>query len=310
MSRRSGDEQRVLEVMLIAVAVGLACLLYMTAGCKMVVLDLFYLPVVLSGFFLGRYRAGVLALFSVLAASTVTALELEGFAAFGSPLVIGLAVTVWGSVLSLIAMLVGTLSDERARQTQELHEAYVGVVEVLSRYLQGAHPELKARSIRIAQWSQLVAAEMKLSSKQMDDIRVAALMQDLGKIEITTRLITKAVDSLAGHPRQAAEYRFHGNELVHSLAAVLKGAIPILLAQDDPVQGRPGAPAPPLDVPTGARIIRAVRAFDALAQHPPDGRASGQDALEELRRDRSSAYGGDVLEALERVVQNDVCLEV
>ena len=81
-------EQHVLELMLILIAVALATLVYRIDGFKMVIFNLFYLPVVLGGFFLGRYRAGILAVFCVLSTSMITALQLSGFAAFSTPLAV------------------------------------------------------------------------------------------------------------------------------------------------------------------------------------------------------------------------------
>ncbi|MBM80314.1 MAG: hypothetical protein CMJ78_06935 [Planctomycetaceae bacterium] len=186
MSKKKADYNTlVVESCLLLVMIGLTCLMYRTSGYKLVVLNLFFLPIVLAGFFLGRYRAGVLAFFSVIAVSVVTALNVMGFAAFTSPIVIALAITIWGAVLGLTAILVGTLSDKRTAKIVELHEAYVGMVEVLSRYLQSANPRLKARSERVAEVSERVAKELKLSAKEIDDIRVAALLHDVGSIEIT-----------------------------------------------------------------------------------------------------------------------------
>src|SRR3990172_6317736 len=114
MATKAKHAQVVLEIFLVLIVLALICLLYQTAGYKMVVLNLFYLPVVLTAFFLGRYRAGVLALFSVIAASAVSLVDLSGFGSYSSPIIIGLSVTVWGAVLGLTAILVGTLSDERS----------------------------------------------------------------------------------------------------------------------------------------------------------------------------------------------------
>ncbi|HUG92737.1 MAG TPA: hypothetical protein VML55_17990, partial [Planctomycetaceae bacterium] len=170
MELHSSKVQRTLEIALIVVSVGLVCLLYRAAESRLVVLNLFYLPIVLAAFFLGRYRAGVLALFSVVGVVVVAALDLGDFTTPGSPLAVGLSLLVWAAVLGLTALLVGTLSDERSAKLSELHEAYVGVVEVLSRYLQSANPQLKARSLRVAELSQRVASEMRLSTREIDDI--------------------------------------------------------------------------------------------------------------------------------------------
>ena len=128
-------KEQKLEISLFVICSGLTTLLYCVENFKMVVLNLFYLPIVLAAFYLGRQRAGILALTCVILASTVAVIDLDAYAASTSPLVIGLALTVWGAVMGLNAIFVGTLSDERSKTIAELHDAYVGVVEVLARYL-------------------------------------------------------------------------------------------------------------------------------------------------------------------------------
>ena len=100
---KNAKDEWYFEISLIIITIGLACLMWKIAGFKLVVLNLFYLPVVLAGFFLGRYRAGVLASLAVIAASIVTALNLNDFAAYTTPLIVGLSVTLWAAVLGLTA---------------------------------------------------------------------------------------------------------------------------------------------------------------------------------------------------------------
>jgi hypothetical protein len=277
--------------------------LHATIGYKIMVLNLFYLPVTLAAFYLGRYRAGVLAFFSVILASIVTALSLQDFAAFTSPLVIGLSIIVWGAVLGLTAMMVGTLSDELSQRMVELHEAHVGVVEVLARYLQSANQGLKDRSQRISELCERVARQIRLSDREVDDIRVAALLHDMENIEITARVIRKAMGELEDENRGPSQTTFHGTELVHSLGSVLMGAFPLVLNQSEP-EGHPIAgPAPDGNVPFGARIIRTVRAYDSLLHGKlalPG--ASPADAIADLKRDHEADHHPAILHALERVV--------
>ncbi len=297
--------ERFIEISLIVITISLGCLFYMMTGYKMVVLNLFYLPVVLAGFFLGRYRAGVLAVLCVTTAAIITAVDLMGFAAFTSPLIIGLAIGVWAAVLGLTSILVGTLSDERGQTIVELHEAYVGVVEVLSRYLQSANPRLKARSDRVAELSQRVAVEMKLSPKEADDIRVAALLHDMENIEITARVIRKAMGSIEEEPSETQQATFHGTDLVHSLGAVLTGAMPLLVNQAESGHAAMSAEDAPnaAHLPVGAKIIRTVRAYEqvregTLGQPAP----SPQAAFEELRRDSNANHDPSIVGVLERIV--------
>ncbi len=296
-SHRTNANERLLETMLVLITAALACVMYFTAGMKIVVLNLFFLPVVLAGFFMGRYRAGVLALLSVVAATIVSATDLNHFGSFSSPVTVALAITLWGAVLGLTSLLVGTLSDERDAKAIEAHEAHVGVVEVLSRYLQSANPNLEHRAKKVARLSEDVARKMRLSPKEIDDIRLAALLIDMENIEITARVIRKAVGELE-ESRAVEQRTFCGTELVQSLGSVLSGAFPLLLNQ---TQG--DGTGFSSDTPFGARILGTVRAYVQLLNDPwDDVQRTSEDVLEELRTDLDSEHHPAVLHALEEVV--------
>jgi len=290
--------ERSFEIMLIIVTAGLAAVLYHTEAMKLVALNLFYLPVVLAGFFLGRYRAGVLALLSVVIATIVIAQDLRSFANAQSPVMVGLGITLWGAILGLTSILVGTLCDERIAKAVEAHEAHVGVVEVLAKYLQAANPHLESRAKRIANLCERVARKMRLSTKEIDDIRVAALLMDIESIEITARVIKKAVGEL--EDKADSQRTFHGTELVQSLGPVLSGAFPILLSQSDRSAEDPTA----VETPFGAKIIRTVRAYIELADDPWEtGDSKPLDLVEQLKAESETEHHPAVLHALTQVVE-------
>lgn len=283
-----------LELSLIVICISLAWLLHQVVAYKMVVLNLFFLPVGLAAFFLGKYRAGVLAFLCVTAASMVVVFDVGDFAAFTSPLVVLLALMVWGAVLGLNTILIGTLSDERAKTIRELHDAYVGVVEVLSRYLNNADPLLNDRAHRITELCQEAAARMKLSQREMDDIRVASLLQDMENIEITAKVFQRAIGDLSlAHGNSVREHTFHGSDLVCSLSSVLTGALPLLTTNNEALDG--GRPS--LEAPFGARIIHAVRAYDRL-RHNENSRMTHEQAIVELRSNPSGEFHPAVVDAL------------
>jgi hypothetical protein len=304
VSETKKGEPWALEVFLVIVCFGLAALLYAVQGYRVVVLNLFFLPVALAGFFLGRYRAGILALLCVLLASTVTAMRLAEITSTHSPLVAAMAVAVWAAVLGLAALLIGTLSDERAARLHELHEAYVGVVEVLSQYLQSAHPRLKAESIRVAELSQDVAKVLRLSPKEIDDIRVASLLYNVGNIEITTKVIRRAVDLLedvrAGH----APLPLQGLDLMVSLGTVLSGAVPLLLCQGVQMGERATATQSWREVPVGVQIIRVARAYASVgASRLSKPETTPAAAVQHVRAKYADSVSPEVLVALDYAVR-------
>lgn len=301
MLTRSRRREIKLEVTLFVLCAALTVLLYCVEGFKMVVLNLFYLPVVLAAFYLGRHRAGVLALLCVLFASVVAVLDLEAYAAATSPLIIGLALTVWGAVMGLNAIFVGTLSDERSRTIAELHEAYVGVVEVLARYLKSADPALNDRSKRVAALSGRLARQMRLSEKEVDDIRIAALLQDVQNVEITAQVIHRAVGDLKAN--QGEVHTFQGSDLVHSLGSVLTGALPLIMHETVELSGalESGEEPRPREIPFGAMILRTASQFDELVHAAPNP-LPPEEALARLQDDLDSEHHPAVLHALKQVV--------
>ncbi len=303
MSAKLVKDRRVFEIMLVVLTVGMTFLLYKLGGYKMVALNLYFLPIVLSGYYLGRSSAGILALFCALTVTVVVTLDSTGLAAYDSPVVVALALTTWAAVLGLTAILVGTLCDQRAETVGELEVAYVGVIEVLSRYLQSANPKFKAKSVRVAERAQHVAERLGLSRKQVDDVRVGALLYDLGKVEITTKLISKAVNSLESAP-VAGKHTFMGTDLVQSLGSVLHSALPLLVNQEEAARELLSLEddLSPIKIPIGAKIIPAVRSFDELTEGRSDNdRLSPAAAIRELRADSLAAYDPEVLDAIEHV---------
>ncbi len=272
MSHKTPAQQKFLEITLIVICVALCCLLYRVGEERMVVLNLFYLPVVLCAFFLGRYRAGVLALFCMVSVSVVIALNLDAVAVDTSPLIVALVLTIWGAVLGINAILVGTLSDESNQRIEELHDAYLGVVEVLGQYLNSADPKLDNRATKVSELSRQVAIRMRLSDTQIDNIRVAALLQDIESLEVTARVIQKAMGELAqGDGKKGLEHTFNGSDLVQSLGSVLTGALPLLVGRGDCLHtddSQDGLNAPPEQTP-GAAILYTVRRYLKLLSQGP-----------------------------------------
>ena len=299
-------ERRIFEIMLVVLVLGMAALMHRMGVHKGVVLNLYYLPIVLSGYHLGRHSAGILAFFSTLGVAIVCSLDGACLGVYNTPAMTVLALSVWAATLGLAAILVGTLCDERKATLAELHEAYVGVIEVIAQYLKGADDRVKTLTVRAAQLSQSVAAEMGLDAQEGDDIRVGVLLGDLGDVEVTTKLLNRAVNAMEAEPSQASKYTFMGTDLVDSLGGVLTRAASLMLNQDDTIReclAGGGESAPP-DIPVGAKIIRAVRQYVTLTMDVAGGtKMSSADAIREMREDTLGGYDPHVVAAIERVVQ-------
>lgn len=289
---------RSFQLAILALIAGLTALLFRLSENPLAVLNLFFLPVVLTACFLGQQRAGVVALIAVLAVVATTTQTLPYSAIILSPQVVGLTVMLWSAVLGLTALLVGSLSDERSRTIEALHEAHLGVVEILSRYLQRANPRLSARSHRVADLTVRVARRLQLSAAEVDNIRIACLLRDMEHIEITARAVRSRI--AASSPEEDHEFdqhTFQGTEFADAIGQKLGDAYDLLLSQ----KTSGGLTPLPKSVENNPRqnlsadILRAVRAFDTLAT---DSMVAPEDVIDTLASDLEHRHSAVVLEAL------------
>ncbi len=282
-------KEHFLEVMLVFTVIGCSSLLTLMPAAKVAVLNLYFLPIVLAGFFLGRYRAGALALLSAITAGMLLAGDLSGFALSNSPVIVSLTMTIWAAVLGLTAIMVGTLKDDLAEKSIESREAQVGVLDILSRYLQSVNPQLQNRAQRVASLCERVALKMRLDEREIDNIRVAAVLADMENVEITARIVRRAVGDLNACGDQLRIVS--GPELVRSIGEVLSGAFPLVAPSLTAESGNEATPF-------GSRIIRTVRAFCRIVDETGD---SAECAIAELMTDGGETYHPAVLHALAQV---------
>lgn len=283
-------KEHFLEVMLTMTVFGCSSLLTMLPAAKVAVLNLYFLPIVLAGFFLGRYRAGALALLSAITAAMLISGEVNGFATTNSPVIVSLTITVWAAVLGLTAIVVGTLKDDLIDKAAEAREAQGGVVEILSRYLQSVNPQLEHRTQRVARLCEQVATKLRLEPRETDNIRVAAVLADMENVEITARIVKRAIGELKSEGEQ--QRTVSGPELVRSLGEVLQGAFPLVApSMSHSTDGDA--------TPFGSRIIQVVRAYCRIQEETND---SPEYVIAELMTDIGATYHPAVLHALSEVV--------
>ena len=149
-----------------------------------------------------------------------------------------------------------------------------------------------------------IAIAMQLSRAEVENIRVAALLHDIGKVEISANLIGKAASLTKGEMAEVAEHSERGARLLTSVGGVLKEAIPIVLEHhkhysqmEKPNNGQPSTQS------LGARIVAVADSFDAMVTDRPyrKGMQPWQ-AMEEIRRCSGEQFDPEVVEVFESVL--------
>ena len=149
----NSQRMTLLENLLVVAVFAVTLVMWSYAVEDTVLLHLFYVPVVLTGFCLGRYRARLMAFFCILSATIIFLPKIGEQSIAEIPLQTLLVFVLWSVTLVLIAVLVGRLSDGWHEALESLRQAHKK--DVLTDVLTGianrrAYDFELAR--RIAQW--------------------------------------------------------------------------------------------------------------------------------------------------------------
>lgn len=275
---------------------------------KSIVLNFYYLPVLSAGYFLGR-RMGVLtAVFSILVVVISTLLFPQSFFKGQDPSRILVQVLSWGGFLILASIAVGTLYEQNERRLQDLKSAYIGVLEILSKYLESTDRYTKGHSVRVSEWAREIAIAMELPRAEVENIRVAGLLHDIGKIEVSGEILRKAAQLSTEEKDLLDEHTVKGAYLLSAVGAVLKDVVPIVVLHHKYFASGAGYQEDTINnIPLGARVVAVADAFDAMTTDRPyrKGMPPWQ-ALEEVVKNTGKQFDPHVVDAFKRVMSEKI----
>lgn len=146
-----------------------------------------------------------------------------------------------------------------------LKASFVTSIKVFSTLLEMRGGNLAGHSRRVAELSRRIAGKMGLDSKQTQEIFVAALLHEIGKVGFSDELLAMPVGTMK--PLQLEIYRRHAVQAEHLLLPLqeLRGASEIISAQFERFDGTgtPGSVAGKA-IPIGARILTLASDYDNM----------------------------------------------
>jgi hypothetical protein len=158
------------------------------------VLSFYTLPTLGSAYLYGRRQATLTALGSGLLVCLMSWYNPSMLVAASDTTLPGarwVDVAVWGGVLIVTGYSMGTLYEHRQAQLEEMRETYHGVLMILRHFIvKDAFTE--NHSYRVSVYAARIATSLNLSDGRIEDTRAAALLHDIGKLDISRELLYKA----------------------------------------------------------------------------------------------------------------------
>ena len=185
-----------------------------------------------------------------------------------------------------------------------LNKSFMASVRIFSGLLELRGGRLGGHSRRVAEHARAVAQRLECSDQETQDILLAALLHDIGKIGLPDELIGKPFNQLSGEAR--AEVMKHPQTGYNVLMGVdqLHSAALYVRHHHECYDGS-GYPdrLAGIAIPLGARILAAANDYDALQLGTLTQRAlSAGEALTFLVENRGRRYDPTVVDAYCRLL--------
>jgi putative nucleotidyltransferase with HDIG domain len=249
----------------------IALLLNYVVASQRMVLSFYTLPTVVSAYFYGRRHATLTALASVLLVAlllifgdAVSAIQVGA----GQSLDRWIDLTVWGGSLMVTGYLMGTLCERKNAQLDELRSTYHGVLMILRHFI-SKDAFTENHCYRVSVYAMKIAASLNLSPARIEDVRAAALLHDIGKLDISRDLLYKAARLTREEYEEIKQHVAKGEDLLDAVGGALRRVIPIILAHHDKFDGSGYHPTAGEDIPLEARIIAVADVYDSLTSDRP-----------------------------------------
>ena len=232
-----------------------------------------------------------------------------------TPLALMIAAVVAREPIALLGAvpflwLMRLFSDERRERyaaALELNQAYRGTVMVLSDVVEAEDNYTASHCRSVVELAAAVADELGMGYEKRQELEIAALLHDVGKIAIPNEILNKPAKLTDEEFALMKTHTIEGQALLDRVGGRLAKVGAIVRSCHERWDGR-GYPdgLAAEDIPEAARIVFCCDAYSAMTTDRPYRKAMPVDeAVAELRTNSGTQFEPRVVDALVAVVEAD-----
>lgn len=254
---------------------------------KVAFLSFYYLPMILAGFYGGRRFAVIAGVFIVGLVFFFQAIEgLEFLPGLGMSALLQLV--PWAGFLILTGYVVGSLAEQRAARLEEVKNAYMATLELLTFHIETTEGSQQGHSHRVAEVAVSIGKEMDLTVGELEDLKIAGLLHEVGTQD--QRLLRLLSRSVTGSSSAAVAHAMRGAaEIIGEYSHYYE-----IVGEDWDIESLP--------LPIAVKVLAVADAFETLQMATPVRPAFPKwSALEEVEKGAGKTFARDAVRALRAV---------
>jgi putative nucleotidyltransferase with HDIG domain len=198
------------------------------------------------------------------------------------------------------------LFEKVKKKNEELIETYFQSMKVLAQSIEEKDEYTKAHSERMIRNATLMVEKLGLPEDLKEPIRFAALLHDIGKIDIPDAILLKKAALEKSEQKQMRTHPARGASLIKHIK-FLKSVAPIILHHHERWDGK-GYPKglKGEEIPIGARIICILDTYDAITSNRPYSDSRGREwATKELQDCAGTQFDPRVVDAFVEILKEE-----
>lgn len=214
---------------------------------------------------------------------------------------IAVEVGYWATLLFMVPLLLARYSFTKYTEMREL---FFGSVSALSQAIDAKDGFTRGHADRVSRIAGAIAREFGISEQEIEQIELAALLHDIGKIGVEDRILMKPARLEIDETELMRRHPIYGASILEPSAA-LRPLVPIILHHHENYDGS-GYPdgVKGEAIPIGSRIILVSDAYEAMTSDRIYRKAIGHErAMEQLNKYKGIQFDPKVVRALDQLLQ-------
>ncbi|MFA0747403.1 HD domain-containing phosphohydrolase [Fervidibacter sp.] len=201
--------------------------------------------------------------------------------------------------LYLVLAAQAALAIENAQLHQKIREGYIAALASFCKFAETLMPYRQGHSIRVGIYAKRLAEVVGLDKQEAEQLRIAALMQDLGLLKVPKEVLMKPERLTDEEWQLVKQHPIWSLEMVDPPAILTETVEAAVRHHHERFDGN-GYPdgLKGEQIPLPARLLAVADTFDALCSERPYRPAySTEQALEEMRKVAGSQLDPDLTDA-------------